>query len=156
MATRTRPSESARPADLPGFFGPVIPVKMALRQRGAHGEESIQRRWRGRLPGFFCMRERVPSAGLEQRPESQFEFRRLSVSICRLLHDSLQGLAPLTRGLLNRGRAEWDRDAAEKVLRGGLQAIERARLAALDFSTGVDVLEPEVRLAFARRRGTEL
>jgi hypothetical protein len=29
-------------SDLPGFFGPVIPVKMALRQRGAHEEESIQ------------------------------------------------------------------------------------------------------------------
>jgi hypothetical protein len=27
--------------DLPGFFGPVVPGKMALRQRGAHEEESI-------------------------------------------------------------------------------------------------------------------
>jgi len=95
---------------------------------------------------FDITRERVPSAGPEQRPESQFEFRRLSVSICRLLHDSFQGLAPFDQGPAERGRAEWGRDASERVLRGGLQAIERARLAVLGFSTGVDVLEPEVRL----------
>ena len=29
--------------DLPGFFGPVISGKMALRQRGADEEESIYR-----------------------------------------------------------------------------------------------------------------
>ena len=34
--------------DLLGFFGPIIPGKMALRQRGVHEEESIQRRANGR------------------------------------------------------------------------------------------------------------
>jgi hypothetical protein len=47
-------------------------------------------------------RERVPSAGLEQRPESQFEFRCRSVSVSRLLHDSLQGLPPSKTGSAER------------------------------------------------------
>lgn len=37
-------------ADLPGFFVPIVPGKMALRQRGAHEEESIQRRADGGHP----------------------------------------------------------------------------------------------------------
>ena len=36
--------------DLPGFFGPMISGKMALRQRGADEEESIYRRADGRDP----------------------------------------------------------------------------------------------------------
>ena len=36
--------------DLLGFFDPVVPGKMALRQRGAHEEEPIQRRADGRHP----------------------------------------------------------------------------------------------------------
>ena len=39
---------SQQDGDLPGFFGPVVPVKMALRQRGAHEEESIHGRADGR------------------------------------------------------------------------------------------------------------
>ncbi len=36
--------------DLPGFFSPLIPVKMAPRQRGDHEEESIHRRADGGHP----------------------------------------------------------------------------------------------------------
>ena len=39
---------SAQYIDLPGFFVPIVPVMMALRQRGAHEEESIHGRANGR------------------------------------------------------------------------------------------------------------
>jgi len=37
----TELAEKGADIDLPGFFGPIVSVKMALRQRGAHEEESI-------------------------------------------------------------------------------------------------------------------
>jgi transposase len=51
---------------LPGFFGPVIPVKMALRQRGAHEEESIH----GRADGGHPARGR-PHVGGRSGEEEQ-------------------------------------------------------------------------------------
>jgi hypothetical protein len=50
------------PRDLLGFFGPIVAGKKALPERGAHEEESIQRRADGRMVAILREADRTSVA----------------------------------------------------------------------------------------------